>query len=68
MIENKIYQVIQIERSDDDNSPDTRINHGMFETKNRAIQYINEFLRDWAIHNKFSNKLPRLEIFEEQIQ
>ena len=63
---NKIYQVIQIEKVDDDHLPDNRINHGYFETKDDAIQYIKKFLRDWTIHKNPSYILPRLEIFEER--
>ena len=68
MTKNKIYQVIQIEKVDDDNLPDNLINHGSFEIKDHAIQYIKEFLRTWIVHSNFDNKLPRLEIFEEHTQ
>ncbi len=50
---NKLYHVIQIERNVGDDLSDTKINHGIFDTKEAAIQYIREFLRDWA-HDQYS--------------
>ena len=68
LVSTKIYQVIQIEKVDDYNSPDIRINHDTFETKEDAIQYIKKFLRDWVAHSNSNDKLPRLEIFEEYVR